>query len=383
VRITFLTGGLEPAADGVGDYSRLLAMECARRGVACQLVALADPHVRSVTSHREFGVDSVRLPHDMPWRARLEALGRTLASFRPEWSSLQFVPYSFQRWGIPWQLVQGLAPAVAPSRRHLMLHEIWIKGSGSWRTRLISSWQKRCVVSLCRARGALVHTSNRTYQRQLSHERISVRRLPLFGSIPVLGISGLPWLAPALASAGCNAASDREQWWLFVFFGTLHPVWPAEPLFSRLQAAAVIVRKRVAIVSVGRLGSGESLWTGLQQAHGDRIPMVQLGQQSVERISSVLNAADFGIATTPYALLDKSATVAAMFEHGLPVIVNREDGFPATEDSLDADERSQVLRLDPGFEQRLAAAGRRPPQSRLPSVAQQFLADLSAASVEP
>lgn len=43
MRIAFSTGCLAPGRDGVGDYTRTLAGECARRGHTLALVSLGEP----------------------------------------------------------------------------------------------------------------------------------------------------------------------------------------------------------------------------------------------------------------------------------------------------------------------------------------------------
>jgi hypothetical protein len=68
-RITFPTRSAEPGKDGVADYTRILAAECARRGAACQIVALHDRHVdRIVTARAAADVDVLRLPRRLRWR---------------------------------------------------------------------------------------------------------------------------------------------------------------------------------------------------------------------------------------------------------------------------------------------------------------------------
>jgi len=42
-------------------------------------------------------------------------------------------------------------------------------------------------------------------------------------------------------------------------------------------------------------------------------------------VSQLLHAADFGIAAHPWALIGKSGAATAMLEHGLPVLVPRDD----------------------------------------------------------
>ena len=380
MRITFLTGGLEHGADGVGDYARLLAGECTSRGVRCQVVALADRSVDGSSTDPESGVELVRISGNGSWSQRFQRVRELVQAFSPDWVSLQFVPYAFQRWGLPVGLIRRLPSAISTARLHLMLHEIWTHGQGSWRGRLISAGQRRGVLALCRRPGTLVHTSNGTYQRVLGRYHVHARRLPLFGNVPVSTCDALAGLAAALPDIGADVVARRPGWWLCALFGTIHPEWPPEPLMARLLQAAAEHGKRVGIISVGRLGAGDARWTTLQNRYRQHAAMVRLGEQPVERISELLNTVDFGIATSPYALIDKSGTVAAMLDHGLPVIVNREDEsfvpVRTVEDTVD----ELVIRMDERFGDRLSGASRRPPQWRLPAVAGRFLADLSGSA---
>lgn len=380
MRITILTGGLEPGADGVGDYARLLAGECSSRGVRCQVVAVADRHVDGASTDPESGVEFVRISGKESWSQRFLRVREAVQGFSPDWVSLQFVPYAFQRWGLPVGLIKRLPGAIATARLHLMLHEIWIHGEGSWRRRLISAGQRRCVLALCRRPGTLVHTSNRTYQRMLELHHVHACLLPLFGNVPVSTRDAREWLPAALPDIGADMVARRAGWWLCVMFGTIHPEWPPEPLMGRLLQAAAEHGKRVGIFSVGRLGAGEALWTTWQNRYRDRATMVRLGEQPVERISELLNTVDFGFATSPYALIHKSGTVAAMLDHGLSVIVNREDDSfaPGRTEEGTADEL--VIRIDERFAERLSGASRRPPRWRLPETAARFIADLNASS---
>ncbi len=59
-------------------------------------------------------------------------------------------------------------------------------------------------------------------------------------------------------------------------------------------------------------------WISAWKAVG--LPVNVLGEQTAERISYELCNASLGITTTPFELVEKSGTVAAMLEHGLPVL---------------------------------------------------------------
>ena len=374
MRITFLTGSLEAGQDGVGDYTALLAGECGRLGAAVQVAAIADRHLGSIAASAS---GPLRLPHSMPWSTRLALLERHVRDFDPDWVSVQFVPYSFHRWGIAVRACEGLRRMTRRARLHVMLHEIWTAGNGSLRERAVGAAQRWTLQRLCR-RASVVHTSNGTYQHMVRTAGIDAALLPLFGSVEVTEPAGRGWLERACAEAGAPAiACERDQWWLAVMFGTLHPNWPPQPFIDRLRSAARESGKQVALISIGRLGPGEALWERMRASHGVTMPMVRFGEQSPARISELFQAADFGVATSPLTLLGKSATAAAMFEHGLPVIVNRNDGPRTPADPMDGADRELVIELDDDFERRVRHASRRPPRRRLTATADRLLADLS------
>ena len=384
MRIVFITGGFEPGRDGVGDYTRWLASEARRQGAECRVLALADRHIEAPIACRDgSGPEALRLPFTMSWADRVKAAKSFLSAAPADWVSLQFVPYSFQRWGIASRLVRVLPELVGQARLHVMFHEVWIDGGASLRKQLLSAAQRRTVQALASQGAALMHTSNATYQHALAQQGVVAGTLPLFGSIPVSGGTAESWLAAPLASAGCDALANRtarQQWWLFAFFGTLHPVWPPQPLMDDLLAAAAGSGKRIALVAAGRLGAGESIWTRMQDDLGARVPMLGLGEQPAQRISELFNTADFGVATSPLALIGKSATVAAMFDHGLPVVVNRDDCPWPAPPSADDRTAALVIRMGSDLAARLRNASRLPARWRLPDVAARWLGELAAAA---
>jgi hypothetical protein len=384
MRVTFITGSLEPGKDGVGDYTRWLAAEAAQRGVSCRLIALADKHINVASSAvNVHGQECLRLPASVSWATRVRQAHAFLASNPPDWLSVQFVPYSFQRWGVAASAVRAIRTLRGTARLHVMFHEIWIDGAGSWRRGAASAAQRQLVLALGRTPGAVVHTSNETYCAILRESGVPATTMPLFGSIPLAVRKDVRWLAERLDAAGCDALNGRRQdWWLAVLFGTLHPVWPAEPLFTRLGTAASAAGKKIALISVGRLGAGDELWNQMAATYRSRMPMIRLDMRIEPRISAVLATADFGIATSPRSLIGKSATVAAMFDHGLPVIVNREDCVWPAPEVTDPRERALVIRLDPGFAARLRDARRLPPAWRLPEITTRWLNDLTSAADE-
>lgn len=380
LRIAFLTGCLEPAANGVGDYSRVLAQEVTRLGHECCLVALNDKHLSEPRVDRCIGnpaVSQLRLPSSMTWEERIAEAGAFLDEFAPDWVSLQFVSYGFNPKGVVRGLSRHLLRLTTGRRVHVMMHELWV---GGWeraplKERCVGALQCYYTLKMLRAlRPAAIHTSNARYLRQLRDHGVNAARLPMFGAIPVGHDTADRWLFPLLQEQGIDVhPSSREQFWFFGFFGSLRGGWPSEPLFSHLRRAAHAQKRRIVILSAGRLhANGE--WQKLAASYASEFDFVAIGEQSDERISEYLNSLDAGFSISQLSLVGKSSAVAAMLDHGLPVIVNRVDA------ALDAGHPSVIV-MDQTLPDRLARGlARATIQASLPAAARQFTADLESAT---
>jgi len=353
MRIAFVTSGLEPECDGVGDYATLLAEECERRGHSVVRLALNDGRISEV-------IDSpglLRLPQAQPWPVRLARARQWLESFAPDWVSLQFVNYGFH--------LRGFATATAARLRQLLsgwpvqvfLHELWIgeESDASWKHWALGWLQRRGVLTLLQTLDVrVIHTSNAAYVHRLARRGVAAKRLPLFGSLP----------GPGVAYAGQSDALT------FVLFGTLHPVWPSEPLFSQLRA----LQRPIEIVHAGNIGAGDSLWEQMEFTYSGAFRFRRLGRLSPPALADLFATADFGVATTPWAIIGKSASVAAMLDCGLPVIVNRDDvHYPGVPD--EPADTSLLIKMGTDLPAQLRTVSRRSPALRKAEVVDQFLDD--------
>jgi hypothetical protein len=330
MRILFLNSSLEPGRDGVGDYVRLLADACTQLGHCCAAAALHDPFV-AAPAHSTWvdGTISIRFPATSTWADRVRRLGDFRDSFHPDWISLQMVPFGFQKKGMLFGLRSIFRSLTVGAPLHIMFHELWV-GSGRpsplrfYLTGLLQSLGIRQLLKQVRPR--LVTTSNPVYAAMLESLGVQAEILPLFGNVPI-GKAGLLRLEKLLPEAGITE-ENRKDWWIGLFFGALHEQWQPEPFFSLLTRSALKAGKRICLVLVGRAGGGgNAIWNELQARYGREIAFVNRGEQSTEIISALLQEADFGIASSPWQLIGKSGTVAAMLDHGLPVIVTRDDFY--------------------------------------------------------
>jgi len=354
MKIAFVTNRLDPGRDGVGDYTTLLAQECARLGHAVARLSLNDQAAEKAS-------DLLRLPSALPWPDRARAARAWLEAFAPDWISLQFVPYGYEPRGLVGRVAPHLEAILAGRPLHVFFHELWLgeEVGAPLKHRLLGWLQRRGIQPLLRKLDLRrIHTSNEAYVQRLGRRGLAATRLPLFGSLP------LP--SPALPP---KSPSDPLT---FILFGTLHPIWPAEPLFTYLAR----VGRPIKIVHAGRIGAGEALWNRLAHAYGDRFELQRLGELPPGEIADAFSSADFGIATTPWTLIGKSASVAAMLDLGLPVVVNRDDvHYP---NHLAPGQDLRLIRMLDDLPVQLSTARRQPPHLRINEICEQFLRDWGA-----
>jgi hypothetical protein len=255
-----------------------------------------------------------------------------------------------------------------------MIHELWVDPQASLKNNLLAFVQKhllRWILSELAPR--LVHSTNHYYTYLLASIRRKSSILPLFSSIPVQPL---------------RSVSDlNHRRWTFVFFGSIHPEWePQETLGALARASLEFGISSLSFTSIGHAGDyGRKLWLKLASTMPQWIKFTQLGPLPASEISLHLQNADWGISTTPSHLLGKSASVAAMLAHQLPVIVPRLEKIdgPWHEIFLNDD---RFIPLDSRFTARLSnVASLRKGRSRqlkdvnqLTATTEQFLRSLQA-----
>jgi hypothetical protein len=378
----------------VGDYTWRLASELTKRGHSCSLLALADFHVQEATygerpvpanqTGETFnGISYARLAAMDSWRSRLIGAKEFVAKAAPDWISWQFVLYGFDPKGIGFGLGKRLREIATGYKNEIMFHEIWIGEArqSTLKNKVIGSFQKRAIRDvLQKIRPLLVHTHVPLYQYLLGKLGRGVTRLPLFGNIPVAA-RGAELLSENWHEEWYELiTADRQSWWIFLMFGSLHPEWDADEFLRRVSTAAQEAGKKCALVSIGRQGAaGEHKWQLLEQRKIAAWKFLNLGPQPEERISQCLLAADFGVSAMPPEYLFKSGTAAAMVEHGLHVIATRPryDYPGCPEDILAAQMRNVVTDFEPASMHKTKVG------SLLPKVASQFVEDLQEAESVP
>lgn len=308
--IVFLCGSLEPAKDGVGDYTRRLAAELFRLGHGVAAIAINDRHITRVLVEDQDSdgvkIRVYRLPSYLKKERTVKILlGRWISTIDPDWVSLQYVPFSFQKYGMPLKLGELLRTIGEDRKWHIMFHELWVgmEKEASLKLKIWGEVQKfiakRLIWQLAPKR---IHTQATLYQNQLAGLGCYVDILPLFGNIP---------------QGGSIKVKTSISHLKFVIFGEIQPKAPFSEFLNDLHAHTCNNKRKVKFIFVGWNGKELDSWLRLCE-YNDFESQV-LGELIPEKLSEILKECDWGISTTPFYQIEKSGTVAAMREHCLPV----------------------------------------------------------------
>jgi hypothetical protein len=313
MKTLFLCGSLEPGRDGVGDYTRRLAGELIRQGHHASILSLNDCFIDTVlkTEQESDGtnVAVVRLPDKLSTKERYYNAENYITDFDPEWLSLQFVPYSFQKKGLPFGLGKRLAKIGKGRKWHVMFHELWVGMDKEaplkhyWIGKIQKGIIRRLMYSLI---PKCVHTQTSLYQLQLRKIRINATMLPLFGNIPVQYVR-LP-----------QFIDKNDNIFNMVIFGSIRHVAKIHEFANWIQWITQHSGKIININFIGENGIELKEWIKIL-AH-NHIPYTIYGHQKTDVISKVLSESSLGLTTTPFLLIEKSGSVAAMLEHQLPIL---------------------------------------------------------------
>lgn len=388
-RIAFICSCLEPGCNGVGDYTRNLAEECLSRGVPCAIISIKDHYVSQNPTKSHYTEDhvlnTIRFKDAFESKESTESLRHFLRYFRPTVISLQFVPYGYQARGLPFTLAKLIKELYGPVDFHCMFHETWIgfhKKASLWE-KFIGALQKRCIKSLLDTLSPIsIHTHTLKYQKQLKDIHYEAKILPLFGFIKRCEpVDFEEWFYPFINERGLKInASNKDTFWMLGIFGNLPPIWPPYPLLNYIQEASKANNKQPVLVHFGHMVAGQKLWKKIQKDNKDWLTVLELGPLLSSQVWTVLRALNFGIAATPYSLIHKSASTAAMVDSGLPVIVNRMDIEPENNQEDILPPHSLIIPMSADLPEQLPRMKHQDPQSKLPEVAEQFLSDVEATS---
>lgn len=319
MRIIFLCSSLEFGRDGVGDYTRRLAGELISNNHQVAIIALHDQYLQLELEERSqidgiLEIKTLRLSCQLSWKERILKASEFVKKNNPDWISLQYVPFGFHHKGLPIRLAKYLKTINGNRKLHIMFHELWVGiARGASIKFVIWGWlQKRLFHSLLiTLNPTIIHTQTLLYKTCLKRLNVEAKLLPLFSNIPVSRFINT-------SAAYCKAAELHKKSISFVVFGTIHPNAPINKFANESASFAKRHNIQISLTLIGRCGFEQNHWIDVWQSVG--LTVDQIGEQPAEIISEILAKATVGIGTTASVLIGKSGSVAAMREHGLPIL---------------------------------------------------------------
>lgn len=331
----------------MGDYTRRLAGELIRQGHPSVIIALNDSYISKMTFEMQeiesASISVLRLPGMASWTKRILEARNMLQVFQPDWISLQFVTFGFHRKGLGFGLGGKLAALGAKTSWHIMFHELWLglDEKPPMKQRVWGMLQRTIIRDMVRRlRPQIVSTQADPYCEILNREKIAASVLPLIGNVPYVPSDGWAGLVEPLLAEAVGHHLDRTKFYLAGIFGAVHPEWSAKQVVDILSPSVRRSQKRLVLVFLGRSNLTPASLNKLKSTFRGHVEVIATGEKTPLEISRILQCLDLGLATSPRHIIQKSGSVAAMLEHGLQVLVTRDDwrlrgAVPRTgEDSL-------------------------------------------------
>lgn len=328
MKIVFICGSLEDGKDGVGDYARRLGKKLVESGYSIGIMALHDKHLDAKLWEEEGepSLRMLRLSTRLSWKRRTSLADDFIRAVDPEWISLQFVGFAYQRYGLPLGM-SSLVKKLSNSRHlHIMFHELWCGMSASAPLKEVvlgklQYWFLRLMLASLKPKQ--VFTNIERYQGRLQELGEHPLLVPVFSNIPLASrASDESWHA-AIAKTGLHTLlSDGKNKLLLGFFGSIYPIPGFKALMQNAYEAARLLGRECCVVLIGN-NSKEDL--GRLSGYSLKMRVFELGMQPAGIINRVMDLVDFGVVTTPIDGINKSGGAAAWIERGIPILVSGED----------------------------------------------------------
>jgi hypothetical protein len=338
MRFLFICGSVEVGRDGVGDYTRRLSLELVSQGHLVRIIGINDTVTTSVSEKLQASgsqeIEVWRFPSSSTWIDRVCKLERQLNEFQPDWISLQYVPYSFHKKGIPYYFVKSLTCLNKKWHWHIMFHETWLGLSSlsplkhkivGYFQRMVAKWMIKTL------RPEKITTSNRLYQIVLENATIRASILPLFSNIPLAKQSS-DFEQEILQKLDLDHA-NLQGYIILGIFGSLHKGFDFVKVITEELEKAEAQNKQLLFLSFGRMGNRDE-FERLEKIFQEKVSFKVLGELPEVQVSATLNILDLAISCTPFEHIGKSGVYAALRLHNVKVLLPFADKIPELEGEI-------------------------------------------------
>lgn len=350
MNICFMSGEARLGAGGVADYTRLMAQKCQQMGHKTFIIGINDQIIENTCEESVDGILLLHISKQISWSMRWLIANEFKTKNNVDWISLQFVPYAFDQKGLFKEFLKGIKGFVCGTNCHIIFHEIWIGEypNAKLKERLIGKLQKRMLLKLIDyTKPKVVNYTNAGAKIRLESNGVKCSYLPIFSNIPVIKKTDKSWIIKTLVESNKSVTSRMLDGFIFYgLFGTLHDGWPARQLLERLRMYTSAQGKSPALLHAGFLPKNKNRWKEIKKKYTGDWFVHSFGELPKSEISNYLHGINFGLTSTPWDLIGKSGTIAAMIEHGIPVIVNSMGGSKGAPLIVQEKFRSLIIKAD-------------------------------------
>lgn len=311
MKIVFICGSLEPGLDGVGDYTRRLAIELIKLGHQVVAVALKDSYITVVVSDLQYldyvDLPVLRLPSVMSREKRLEVAKKWIDKIDPEWLSLQFVPFSFHPKGLILGLDKMLKMLGYGRKWHIMFHELWVNigVEASISSIGLGLAQREIMkVMISNLQPKRIHTHLPLYRTKLNNIGWNSISLPLFSNIPV-------YTKPD--------NSEFDNVFRIGVFSQADINLVTLEFIQGLLKQTMCTGRTVEFLLIGDIHKLRSFGNAVENLKGFNGKLKYTGFLEPKELSWALQSCVLGLTPVPRHALGKSGSVAAFIAHGVPV----------------------------------------------------------------
>lgn len=328
MKIIFLCSCLEYGRDGVGDYTRRLIGALLEHGHQAAAVALADKYTETALIENQpledRSVLALRLPLAWPIEQRTAYAKRWIDDFNPEWISFQFVCFSFHPKGLVFNLHKHVGLLSKGRKLHIMLHELWVgEYAGSpFKYQILGWFQKQFIRRMMgKMELSATSTSNSLFQNFLSRIGIAAGRIIIFSNLPPGNKQG----TELYAQLPDKILKNRKEYIIASFFGSIE-YSDLESNIKKLMGLAEQANRKLLITHIGRMASAKAFFSEISKTA--RLDTHVFGECNDQDIADYFRHIDLGLSTYPKYIFEKSGSIAAMLNNGLPVLLLKKSVSP-------------------------------------------------------
>ncbi|MDT0675834.1 hypothetical protein [Autumnicola musiva] len=328
MKILFICPGLEPGKDGVGDYVSRIAINLLKESHVVGAIALHDPFISEIIKEKRISGKNVlqvlRIPSEYNTTKRMKTAADWTRRFEPEWVSLQYVGFGFNKYGLPLELL-NLRKKFGDFKLHIMFHELWCgtPRESKIKEKILGTLQqifiKRMAASL---KPEEVFTNTYTSLKNLKKVGVDSKLTPVFSNIPIEEKGSDKHWNQMVKEKGLDQFSTNKEGWLIIgFFGTVYSYMNLKKLLVHAAIAASDAGRKLGILSIGH-SRGQEI---AKMAREFQASYWQTGILPSSLVNRAMQLVDLGVVTTRCDGLNKSGSALAWLERGIPVIISEED----------------------------------------------------------